>query len=462
MKAYILKLAFEELQPNVWRRIILPAGATFNRLHETIQYTTNFQSEMEPYHYFSVTIADLYITNNERILEEYKGKSYDGLTVKQPSRIKIDAYLENHRELLYQYDFGDDWRIKVTLENVVDDYYFGYPTLLEGEGMAPPEDVGGPAGYEEFLKIYHNPKHPEYLSIHAWAEKKGYLPLDQDEVNDRLKYVKYKKTEWEHIDHDNYFVLSDPYRGSDDVDLEALPNKELIMQYATACTNLYGIIEFPQFLKIYNAQNQPSLSSKEMKALFTNPAFVKQMEKKFTYVQRNALMHEALAVLGNYDNLLASRIGKPFYVPDKNELLRYTDDEYYEKTSHQEKLTKMLARDFFGNNKALIQEEIDELVGQFQLDDINFNETLSEALGRFEFENIKQINEYMQVMTKIANTTRLWENRGHTPEELSGMRYKQVVSSPTPQLQVLNGGKIGRNDPCPCGSGKKYKKCCGK
>jgi preprotein translocase subunit SecA len=24
------------------------------------------------------------------------------------------------------------------------------------------------------------------------------------------------------------------------------------------------------------------------------------------------------------------------------------------------------------------------------------------------------------------------------------------------------GKKVGRNDPCPCGSGKKYKKCCGK
>jgi preprotein translocase subunit SecA len=23
------------------------------------------------------------------------------------------------------------------------------------------------------------------------------------------------------------------------------------------------------------------------------------------------------------------------------------------------------------------------------------------------------------------------------------------------------GDKVGRNDPCPCGSGKKYKKCCG-
>ena len=27
--------------------------------------------------------------------------------------------------------------------------------------------------------------------------------------------------------------------------------------------------------------------------------------------------------------------------------------------------------------------------------------------------------------------------------------------------QVIKGKKVGRNDPCPCGSGKKYKKCCG-
>jgi len=27
---------------------------------------------------------------------------------------------------------------------------------------------------------------------------------------------------------------------------------------------------------------------------------------------------------------------------------------------------------------------------------------------------------------------------------------------------VVTTGKVGRNDPCPCGSGKKYKKCCGK
>ena len=48
MKAYKLTLTFEDIEPPVWRSVILPAGATFNRLHETIQHVTNFQSEMEP------------------------------------------------------------------------------------------------------------------------------------------------------------------------------------------------------------------------------------------------------------------------------------------------------------------------------------------------------------------------------------------------------------------------------
>ena len=30
-----------------------------------------------------------------------------------------------------------------------------------------------------------------------------------------------------------------------------------------------------------------------------------------------------------------------------------------------------------------------------------------------------------------------------------------------PQKTIVKGRKIGRNEPCPCGSGKKYKKCCG-
>jgi len=215
VKAYILKLSFEDITPFIWRRIVLPAGATFNRLHETIQNVTNFQSWLSPYHSFGVEIDDYFITNNESIIEEYKGKAYVGKTVKQPASIKIDAYLEKYNHFTYNYDFGDDWQIRVVLEEIVEDYYFGFPTLLDGEGTAPPEDVGGPPGYEEFLKVYRDSTHPEYLSINAWAEQQYYLPLDIAEVNEYLKYVKYKKTEWQNIHHKNYYVLSDKYRSAE-------------------------------------------------------------------------------------------------------------------------------------------------------------------------------------------------------------------------------------------------------
>jgi predicted aspartyl protease len=36
------------------------------------------------------------------------------------------------------------------------------------------------------------------------------------------------------------------------------------------------------------------------------------------------------------------------------------------------------------------------------------------------------------------------------------------VEEGKPKTQASSGHKVGRNDPCPCGSGKKYKKCCGR
>ena len=49
-----------------------------------------------------------------------------------------------------------------------------------------------------------------------------------------------------------------------------------------------------------------------------------------------------------------------------------------------------------------------------------------------------------------------WENL--LTEERRKELYKEQKLSKT----VVKGQKIGRNDPCPCGSGKKYKKCCGR
>ena len=45
---------------------------------------------------------------------------------------------------------------------------------------------------------------------------------------------------------------------------------------------------------------------------------------------------------------------------------------------------------------------------------------------------------------------------------LTEERRKELYKAQKKSMTVVKGKKIGRNDPCPCGSGKKYKKCCGK
>ena len=46
-------------------------------------------------------------------------------------------------------------------------------------------------------------------------------------------------------------------------------------------------------------------------------------------------------------------------------------------------------------------------------------------------------------------------------EEAAIQRAREERAKDPQKYQLRAAGTIGRNDPCPCGSGKKYKKCCG-
>lgn len=62
------------------------------------------------------------------------------------------------------------------------------------------------------------------------------------------------------------------------------------------------------------------------------------------------------------------------------------------------------------------------------------------------------------LLSGLANSTRIWSNNGHTPDEIFNLYERQQLKD----LPLNKAAKIGRNDPCPCGSGKKYKRCCGR
>jgi uncharacterized protein YecA (UPF0149 family) len=60
---------------------------------------------------------------------------------------------------------------------------------------------------------------------------------------------------------------------------------------------------------------------------------------------------------------------------------------------------------------------------------------------------VQMTNDKAQISNQVKNSN---------PRNIDNLKLKIKNSS------NFSGKKIGRNDPCPCGSGKKYKKCCGK
>ncbi len=205
MKAYQIKIELLDSNPLIWRRVIIPADVTFRRLHDTIQFSMDWW-DCHLYE-FDFPQEKLRITNDEEAYEEFKfyQKKYKDktltkrndphgmiarileITIRQPQTLKIDRYLEKYRTMIYTYDFGDDWQHKIILEKISDDYAFGYPMILEGEGNCPPEDVGGIPGYEEFLRIWNNPDDPSYEDMRQWGQNQHYRTIDIVDKNDLLK-----------------------------------------------------------------------------------------------------------------------------------------------------------------------------------------------------------------------------------------------------------------------------------
>ncbi len=62
----------------------------------------------------------------------------------------------------------------------------------------------------------------------------------------------------------------------------------------------------------------------------------------------------------------------------------------------------------------------------------------------------------------IFNAPSLAERARHFQAPAKTMERGQVIDTVKAKTRDESGEKVGRNDPCPCGSGKKYKKCCGK
>lgn len=107
------------------------------------------------------------------------------------------------------------------------------------------------------------------------------------------------------------------------------------------------------------------------------------------------------------------------------------------------------------SNYRITENEVEEIVNKciLMIKNGKLVSDVSEYLNKlFVVSDMNIYSKIIKTSGNLYNNTRVWTLKGNTPEEVRLMEENKFNISKT----------IGRNDPCTCGSGKKYKKCCGR
>lgn len=163
MKTTRLRVQLRDVEPAVVRVIDVPAKATLPEVHQLLQVALGWTDSH--LHVFETGEASYGIPDEDAPDDEVDETGVR-LTVLPP-------------RFVYRYDFGDDWEHDIEVLGAGAER----PGCVYGEGPCPPEDCGGPGGYDRLRAVLADPAHPDHSMMRQWA---GELPdFDQDDA-DRL------------------------------------------------------------------------------------------------------------------------------------------------------------------------------------------------------------------------------------------------------------------------------------
>ena len=229
-------------------------------------------------------------------------------------------------------------------------------------------------------------------------------------------------------------------------------HKVMLLAYAEAAVTLYGVIQMDDFVALFNKQNRHKTDVDEM---FQELIGHVTEDSVFCfwedYLVNSGLEEDDFETVELY---VKHGKGKPRYIPPQEELLDYEDSGYYEETPQIEAL-----RDYLIDFVIEDEEQAEDFVGDvyyacvMNLPGQSLTDSFKAIVENHSLKlTERQVKDIYPMMMDINNNARCWVNNGFTPSELA----QQYGYSASP----LQRKKTGPNDPCPCGSGKKHKKCC--
>ncbi len=420
-----------------YRHIQISAGATLKDLHSMIQTAFGFDDDH----------LHAFFMDNKAWSDSDSYYSRDAADGRRPTdRFKLrDVLYGVGHSFKYIFDFGDDWRFQCKVLKQLQEETRPF-RIVRSKGEAPPQyrSFDDEDDEEEEEEEEERIRFPEIFMKARLKKMYAKLPLPEETVS-------------------------------------------LLRSYFDAFANLYGIIPLSKALEIFNSQNSPI-----SEADFMAYAEIARHEKHRSFVlgpddfpdgagpcvpMEREIVEDSLTSARGYGRVRAKQADRPYYVPDKRTLLKYADPSYYERTPQFFAMRQFASR-LPGFSARDADDVADELRLYASMDEEDVQYILDEMeLFDFVLSGGEETAEFVRLYNDLLNATRMPENRGHTPEEL-GIRIRLPVPSPAiPDRLPPEGGtrgapavkgpiirgapKVGRNDPCPCGSGKKYKRCCG-
>jgi len=251
-----------------------------------------------------------------------------------------------------------------------------------------------------------------------------------------------------------------------------------IPNYVNGLLHYYGVIEKQELLSLVRANLKLEITGQEFEQIierglkdYVNELFFEYNELFYFNIEVDDI-GELLKEQASHSDLSFRSVNEKDVQEINSFMLKTTRDRY----------TKRILQ--FLLQSGLPPEEVAENLYNTIADYNNgasHMELLKEFFREVEFKNEKELNTFANNLAQFLNKTPLWDFKGWTAEEMAKMREEQeqqnqanlkpFVDRPDPpdsepQTSISESepaiiGKVGRNEPCPCGSGKKYKKCCG-
>lgn len=244
---------------------------------------------------------------------------------------------------------------------------------------------------------------------------------------------------------DNFFLTDAIVNLYEEVDTKENREERLEVQrrlnLIRAALHLYGIVSFEQLIHLFKKYYDEDVTSKEIIDFLEGSPYDISIDEDNAQIVIDDMNY------AQYEMVKKLQGDRPYYEPEFGKFIKFSNPNYIDESSNHIKLREWVEK----NVKVPRSKHESIYISLLQL--IMRGEKQDEIVQYLmsldvEFSNVNDQRDFFDNIAGIVENTRHFKFRGHKESEL---KTKTIVKEV----------KVGRNDPCPCGSGKKYKKCCG-